>query len=256
MRVGIQTFTIRKAQKRNIEKSYLPLIDLGILDYEVARIKFNKKNAEIIKELIKKYNINIVSIQVKPKYVFNHKQDIIEFAKTINCKNVVISMLPFSCILGKENKFYEFIDKLDNTFDEYQKEGITLSYHHHNWEYIKLSNGLTRMEELLNKTNRIKFVHDTYWTVKSSYDPIKQIQEFNNRLLGIHLRDLIHYKKNIKVLSKDCEIGKGIINFNAVIKKALDVGCEYFVIEQKTKTPYESIKESYQYLVDNELIGK
>ena len=69
MRVGIQTFTIRKAQKRNIEKSYLPLINLGILDYEVARIKFNKKNAEIIKKIIKKYNINIVSIQVKPKYV-------------------------------------------------------------------------------------------------------------------------------------------------------------------------------------------
>ena len=44
MNVGVQTFTIRKAQKKNIEKAYIPLIKLGILDYEVARIKFNKKN--------------------------------------------------------------------------------------------------------------------------------------------------------------------------------------------------------------------
>ena len=256
MRVGIQTFTIRKAQKRNIEKSYLPLINLGILDYEVARIKFDKKNAEIIKNLINKYNINIVSIQVKPKYVFNHKDEIIQFAKHVNCKNVIISMLPFKCILGKEKEFYKFINKLDKTYDEYQKEGITLAYHHHNWEYIRLSNNLTRMDELLSKTHKIKFVHDTYWTIKSSYDSIKQIREFNDRLLGIHLRDLTHYKKGLKVLSKDCEIGKGIIDFKRIIQSALDVGCEYFVIEQKTNTPYDSIKQSYQYFIDNELIRK
>ena len=51
MRVGVQTFTIRKVQKKNIEKSYLPLIKMGVLDYEVARIKFNNENALIINEL-------------------------------------------------------------------------------------------------------------------------------------------------------------------------------------------------------------
>ena len=129
MNVGIQTFTIRKYQKKNIEKAYLPLIKLGILDYEVARIKFNKKNALIIKSLIEKYNINIVSIQVKPKYVFNHKEEIIEFAKIVNCKNVIISMLPFKCILGKEYKFYDFINTLDNTYDHYQKHDIKHTFH-------------------------------------------------------------------------------------------------------------------------------
>ena len=256
MNVGVQTFTIRKFQKKNIEKAYLPLIKLGIVDYEVARIKFNKKNALIIKSLIGKYNINIVSIQVKPKYVFNHKEEIIEFAKMVNCNKVIISMLPFKCILGKEEKFYKFIETLDEFYDYYNSHGITLAYHHHNWEYIKLSNNKTRMEELLSKTNKINFVFDTYWTVKSSYDPIKQIKEFNDRLLGVHLRDLTLYKKNIKVLSKDCELGKGIINFKEIIDKSLSVGCKYFVIEQKSKTPYESINISYQHLKDLKIIER
>lgn len=256
MNVGIQTFTIRKFQKKNIEKAYLPLIKLGILDYEVARIKFNKKNALIIKSLIDKYNINIVSIQVKPKYVFNHKEEIIEFAKMVNCNKVIISMLPFKCILGKEEKFYKFIETLDEFYDYYKSHGITLAYHHHNWEYIKLSNNKTRMEELLSKTNKINFVFDTYWTVKSSYDPINQIEMFDNRLLGVHLRDLTLYKKNIKVLSKDCELGRGIINFSEIINKSLNVGCKYFVIEQKSKTPYESIKISYQHLKDLKIIER
>ena len=256
MRVGVQTFTIRKAQKKNIEKAYLPLINLGILDYEVARIKFNKKNALIIKSLIDKYNINIVSIQVKPKYVFYHADEIIKFAKTINCKNVIISMLPFKCILGNEETFYKFIDTLDKTFSYYKSHDITLAYHHHNWEYVKLSNGKTKLEELLVKTKKIKFVFDTYWTKKSSYSLVKQIIEFNDRLLGVHLRDLTLYKKNLKVLSKDCEIGKGIINFEKVINNSIKVGCKYLVIEQKSKTPYESIKESYNYLINNNLIER
>ena len=256
MKIGVQTFTIRKAQKKNIEKAYLPLINLGILDYEVARIKFNKKNALILKSLIEKYNINIESIQVKPKYVFNHKDEIVEFCKIVNCDKVVISMLPFKCILGKENEFYKFIFTLDETYDLYKKDGITLAYHHHNWEYIKLSNNKTRMEELLEKTNKINFIFDTYWTVKSSFDPIKQIHDFNDRLLGIHLRDLTLYQKGLNVLSKDCEIGRGIIDFKQIIENANDVGCKYFVIEQKTNTPVKSIKESYQYFINNNFLER
>ena len=74
--------------------------------------------------------------------------------------------------------------------------------------------------------------------------------------MGVHLRDLTLYKKNLKVLSKDCEIGKGIINFEKVINNSIKVGCKYLVIEQKSKTPYESIKESYNYLINNNLIER
>lgn len=256
MNIGVQTFTIRKAQKKNIEKAYLPLIKLGILNYEIARIKFNKKNALIIKSLIEKYNINVVSIQVKPKYVFNHKDEIIKFAKIVNCNKVIISQLPFRCVLGKEEKFYEFIFALDEIYEYYYSHDIRLAYHHHNWEYIKLSNGKTRMEELLCKTSKINFVFDTYWTVKSSYNPIEQINQFNNRLLGVHLRDLSLYKKNIKVLSKDCELGKGVIDFKEIIDKSLSVGCNYFVIEQKSKSPYTSIETSYQHLINLKIIER
>ena len=103
---GVQTFTIRKAQKKNIRDAYLPLIKLGIRRFEVARIDFNEKNAKIIKSLVDEYGIEICSIQVKPKYVFSDISGIVRFCNTVGCKSVVISMLPFKCILGNEEKFY------------------------------------------------------------------------------------------------------------------------------------------------------
>lgn len=244
--IGVQTFTIRHAQKKDIKAAYMPLIKLGIKRYEVARIDFNEKNALAIKELVYKEDIEVVSIQVKPKYVFADPEKIISFCKTVGCKNVVISMLPFRCILGKEKNFYDFLESLDAQYDLYEKSGITLAYHHHNWEYITLSNGKTRMDELLSRTERIKFVSDTYWTARCGLSPAHQLYEFGERLLGVHLRDLTHTAKGLKVNPKNCAVGEGVINFSAVLRAASDVGAEYLVIEEKTDTPYENIEKSYR----------
>ena len=100
------------------------------------------------------------------------------------------------------------------------------------------------MEELLTKTEKIKFVHDTYWTARCGTDPARQIRQFGGRLLGIHLRDLTFGKRLLSVLPRDTYIGGGVIDFAAVLCAAEEVGCEYTVIEQNSDTPYEDIGRS------------
>ena len=143
MEFGVQTFTIRKAQKKSIRSSYLPLINLGIKSFEVARIDFNRKNALEIKSVVDELGIKISAVQVKPKYVFSDVDGVVDFCNITGCKNVVISQLPFDCVLGKEEKFYSFISKLDKYYDIYKAHNLELAYHHHNWEYITLKNGKT-----------------------------------------------------------------------------------------------------------------
>lgn len=248
MNFGVQTFTVRRVQKKSIEKAYLPLIKLGIKSFEVARIEFSGENADRLRALVREQGVEITSIQVKPKYVFGYPEKIIEFCKATGCKRVVISMLPFGCILGSEKRFYDFISLLDGQFELYEKSGITLAYHHHNWEYVRLSNGKTRMNELLGMTKKIKFVHDTYWSARSGVAPERQIKEFGDRLLGVHLRDLAFGKRGLDVPAHDCAIGDGVIDFSAVLSAVADSGCEYLVIEQNTKTPYSEIEKSFRRL--------
>ena len=146
------------------------------------------------------------------------------------------------------DKFYRFVKTLDPMCEVYAKSGITLAYHHHNWEYIKLSSGKTRMEELLSRTSKIKFVHDTYWTAGCGISPVSQIEEFGERLLGIHLRDLSHEKRGLKVVAKNTYISGGVINFKEVLASAEKVGCVYYVIEEKTDEPYQNIQKSFACL--------
>ena len=248
MEFGVQTFTVRKAQKKSITDAYLPLIRMGIRRLEIARIDFNEKNALEIRELKDKHGIEVASIQVKPKYVSTEIDKLACFCEITECKTIVISMLPFECILGREEKFYSFIAKLDPLFDLYEKRGITLAYHHHNWEYVTLQNGKTRMAELIGKTEKIRFVHDTYWSARSGVDPAAQIEEFGSRLIGIHLRDLAQRKRGLGVKPINCAIGDGILNFERIIRAAERTGSPYYVIEQKTDTPYKDIEKSYLFI--------
>lgn len=82
---------------------------MGVTTLEVARIDFNEENASKIRAITEKYGIRPVSIQVKPKCVFGDLDTIVRFCKITGCKNVVISQLPFDCVLGKEERFYGFL---------------------------------------------------------------------------------------------------------------------------------------------------
>ena len=46
----------------------------------------------------------------------------------------------------------------------------------------------------------------------------------------------------------DAAIGDGVINFESVLRSAESVGCSYYVIEQKTDTPYRDIEKSFTRL--------
>ncbi len=66
MRIGVETYTIRKAQKKNLAKAYSILIEKGIRNFEVEKIRFDQRNVGIIRDLIDKHGIHIVSILAKP----------------------------------------------------------------------------------------------------------------------------------------------------------------------------------------------
>ena len=81
MKFGVQTFTVRKKQKKSITAALKPLIDIGIRSFEIARIDFNERNAAEIKALVDECGIEICSVQVKPKYVFGDPEKIIAFCE-------------------------------------------------------------------------------------------------------------------------------------------------------------------------------
>jgi sugar phosphate isomerase/epimerase len=255
--IGVQLFTVRKEANHDLKGTLLRLREVGFSSFEIAYIPFSEENAMIIKSLEKSHSLSVSSMQVKPSLLIAHEQEIASFAHEVNCPTLVVSRLPLSCILGQDRQLIAFADAINRMIDAYAEKGLSLAYHHHYWEYVLMDNGETRLSFLMRRCPKLRFVNDVYWSAKVGKNPSEQIDEFGQRLAGIHLRDIMAYRSGIHVKTRDCEIGKGLLDITAVIREAEKVGCPYLVLEQKTtKHPFESLLESRRFLIEKGLIGK
>jgi sugar phosphate isomerase/epimerase len=86
---------------------------------------------------------------------------------------------------------------------------------------------------------------DIYWVVRAGQDPVKIFEEHPGRYFACHLKDMD--KTNPKL---NTEIGKGSIDFKAILTKAKVAGIQHYIVEQENYIdidPYTSIAESCAY---------
>ncbi len=242
MKIGVQTYTIRKLAKKNLAFALDELLRVGINKVELARLDLNDE----LSLMLSKKKIEVLSIQMTAPKLLKDIDHVSSFAKQVGCDLVIVSRLSIPAIFGGKSSLLKFAKKLNDLVNLYQQKGIQVAFHHHDFEFKKIGNE-TKFEILLKNTlDELGIVSDTYWSKKSGYEPHEVIEMIGKRLIGIHLRDYM-IKENGR--SMDSEVGSGLIDFNQVMlvsKNAL-----YAVIEQNTKNEMESIEQSISYLKSN-----
>jgi len=239
MKLGVQTYTIRKTAQKNLSHAFDELLRIGIHRIELARLDLND---ELTLTLSKK-KIEVLSIQMKMSKLFKDIDPISAFAKKVGCKLVIVSVLSISAIFFGKRSLQGFTKKLNLLVELYKQKGIRVAFHHHHFEFKKIGNE-TKLNYILNHTvNDLYIVSDTYWSKKSGYEPHEVIEQIGDRLIGVHLRDYLIQENGVP---KDCEVGSGLIDFDQVMLASKNA--HYLVIEQNTKTEMESIEKSVDYL--------
>lgn len=242
MKIGVQTYTIRKLAKKNLCFAFDELLRVGINKVELARLDLNDE----LSLLLSKKKIEVLSIQMTANKLLKDVEHISSFAKQVHCNLVIVSRLSIPAILGGERSLLKFAKKLDDLVNLYHQKGIKVAFHHHDFEFKKIGND-TKLEILLKHTvEELQIVSDTYWSKKSGYEPHEVIEMIGKRLIGIHLRDYMIQENGV---SKDSEVGSGLIDFSQVM--LVSNYASYAVIEQNTKNEIESIEKSMNYLKSN-----
>jgi sugar phosphate isomerase/epimerase len=255
MITAVQTYTVRKEIQNDLAGTLSKLTEFSIKHIELARVKFNGKMAAKIADYKKNHDLNLVSCQVKPKILFNNFERVANFCCKTECNAIVVSVMETRAILGGEKELFAFIGKLNGLHARCKEKGLTLAYHHHDWEFVNLG-GRTRFDILVERLDPgIRFVVDTYWTQRCGIAPQERIDSLQRRLLGVHIRDFTVSQKFHRVRPRDCEIGFGTIDFSAVYAAAEKAGAAYCAIEQNSAAPFESLSQSIQYLKERNLFG-
>jgi sugar phosphate isomerase/epimerase len=289
VQLGVQTYTIREAARRNLPEALARLKALGVTSVELARIAFSPENAAIVRAS----GLAVMSIQATYKELSGGFDGMAAFCAALDCKLVVVSVLPLACILGGERPLRAFAAGLDGLAARYREQGIALAFHHHDFEFKRLgghgagaygvasgdasggdassggasgdggfsggasggasgdggfSSGRSKFELLVELCSpSVKFVLDTYWAKRSGEDPCRLIAWLGERLAGLHLRDHALIASGARLMHRDTELGRGDIDFAAVIKAASPYA-SYAAIEQKSDAPFESLALSLEQL--------
>ena len=250
-KIGIQTFTIRNNIKTLacLEESFRYYCNIGIKNFELARIHFDEQEMNLLKRLKDELGLEYTACQLTLSKIVKNFDFMINFCRQLDIKYLEVSVIPIQNFIKGKKGILDLCLMLDNLGRKTAEHGVHLLYHHHNFELINFD-GITSFDLMIKGTDEklVSFVCDTYWLAKSGYDPAKFIVKRLSRVKGIHLKDIKLQFKLGKFVTTDTAIGEGTIDFNSVIMLDNNNQIDFYSIEQDTKNPKEDIKRSYTYL--------
>lgn len=250
MQLSLQLYTLRRKARANLPNALMQASLAGYDAVEAARLPLNNSTMLSLQKAQEKLNLQTFSFQLKYKQIADTSKTITLLQK-IGCKVAVVSVLPYQLLNGSSNDFLRFCNKLNLLGAVYQKEGIALAFHHHNFEAMPFGDesGFKLLDKGLDYS-AVKLVCDTFWLQKSGFSPQQFIKAHSNAIIGLHLRDYTVKRFGILSLPKaqDCPLGQGNLDFNAIINAAYSVNAAYCAVEQNSDTPIKDIKISADYI--------
>ena len=247
-KLGLQLYTIRSTMDtaENIRASFKKLRELG---YEVGQTAGCAIDYVEYGKIAKEEGIEICGTHDNYDIMVNDIDRAIANHKALGTTNMGIG----GCNAQKDGVagVEKFIEQANKIADRAYEEGMKFTYHNHSHEFMRLPNGKTMMEMLVEGLDpkKTSFVLDTYWVQHGGGDVRHWIEKLAGRIDILHLKDMGRNENGPFIT----EIGHGNIWWKGVIETAEKAGVKYYVVEQDTcpGDPFDSLKFSADYIKAN-----
>lgn len=241
-KVGLQLYTLRNELKTDFAGTLEKVAAIGYKELEFAGY-YERKPPEV-KALLDRLNLTAPAAHVPLAAVQKNFDQVIETAKVVGHQFLVC---PF--LMPNERQTLADYQKLGPIFNRAgeacRKAGIQFAYHNHDFEFVALD-GKVPYDVLLAETDPrlVKMELDLYWIVKAGQSPAAYFDKHPGRFPLVHVKDMDNTPK------KDfSEVGRGTIDFKSIFAQAEKAGIQHYFVEQdRSSSPLESVKVSYDYL--------
>jgi len=169
---------------------------------------------------------------------------------------------------GNENeRLRENIETVRTLAEAAAKEGITLLYHNHDFEFKKV-NGKAILDVLYEEipSHLLQTQLDTCWVKFAGEDPVDYLKKYAGRAPLVHLKDFWSDGENgvapYDLIGKSSEarkktkfefrpVGYGLQDIPAIVKASEEAGAEWLIVEQdesSARPTLEAARMSIEYL--------
>ncbi|MBO4407020.1 MAG: sugar phosphate isomerase/epimerase [Clostridia bacterium] len=264
--VALQLYTVRDDLAKDFEGTIQKVAAMGYQGVEPAGYPIP---VEKMMEIFKKYGLACPSAHVPLAALAADPEGELQKCKLLGMKYAAIPYLGDGERPAQPG-FEDTLTKIRVIGSAAKKLGITLLYHNHDFEFVKIGDkyGLDVMYETI-PADLLQTELDTCWVNVGGEDPAAFILKYSGRAPVVHLKDFVMKGKKPKKLyaligiKDDGEgadeeafsfrpVGYGAQDIPAILEASEKAGAEWVVVEQdmpaKGQTPLESAALSREYL--------
>mgnify|MGYP000919390250 CR=1 FL=1 len=213
---GIQSWCFRNF--KTIPEFTARLKETGVKATELCGVQADFNKPELFDDVIaqfKQADVKILSIGVQLLAGKPEERNYFEFCKKAGVKYMSVNFQP----AGMWDAFKQ-AEKLAEEYD------IQLGIHNHGGAHW-LGNTAILEHIFKNTGKRIGLTLDTAWAIDARQDPIKMVETFGDRLVGIHVKDFTFTSDR---MFHDVVVGTGNLKLPAFVDAVNKVGFKGFTV--------------------------
>lgn len=248
--VAIQLYTLRNHLKSReaIDETLRKVAAIGYPAVQISGMPnpWPVTEGEFV-ALAARHGLTICATHEPALDIVNEPLKVVERLKKLGCKHTAYPH-PRDVDFSSVESVTAWIASLGRAGAVLAAHGLTLSYHNHQVEFIKVG-GKIILERIFDETDpaHLQGEPDTYWVQVGGGDPVRWCERLAGRLPLLHLKD---YEVRPDKTVGFCEIGRGVLDFPRIVAAADRAGCEWFIVEQDQcpGDEFDSIRQSFDYI--------
>ncbi|MCD8307548.1 MAG: sugar phosphate isomerase/epimerase [Clostridia bacterium] len=206
--------------------------------------------------IMKDSGLKVVSVHQNVKALSKHLEKTAEEALSLGTHYVTLSNSHTN--YSSSDDVSALADWLNETGEKLRTFGLGLIYHNHNVEFLHPVPDKTAYQMLIEKTDPslVGFELDGFWAADAGADVLQVMDLLGPRLKLYHITDRGSTRKSAAATPiipyMGAELGRGNMNLEPMILKALDLGVEAIILEThrgwEDGDPVGSMQTSAEYL--------
>jgi sugar phosphate isomerase/epimerase len=240
--ISLQLYTVREETARDMPGTLRRISEIGYPAVEFAG--FGGETAEDLRNILDDLGLRASGAHVPFDSWETDPGSVITDMHALSCNHAILPMAPTDQHRD-ETAVARLAGSLNRWGDLCRQEGVTFSYHNHDFEFAPLD-GTTMWEVLVRETDPelVYFELDLYWVRYGGADPEPLLLDLGDRIPLVHLKDMASDDQR-----SDLPVGEGIMPWTSLLEAADEAEVEWYVAEQDNpRDALEDVTISLQYM--------
>jgi sugar phosphate isomerase/epimerase len=250
--MGLQVYSLRNQFEQNgVADTFSTIQSWDLKLLEAAGNLYGLSMHEFKNELVK-HDLQIVSVDTSYEEVRDNPMAVAYKAAFYGAKFATFYWIPHEGDFSVEDA-KAAVEVMNRSGKILAKNGVTLQYHPHGYEFFPYEDG-TLLDYMIQNVTEAEFQMDVFWIKNGGGDPVEYLQKYPGRFTTLHLKDRASGTENNMTGQQDVEtnvvLGQGDVGIEAVVTEAKKQGIRYFFIEDESSRVERQVPESIKFLND------